>query len=361
MIKCRLPIIFFLLISALYVNSISGAFLIDDTFLVRDNPFIENFSNFTSYFTSWHRNLWQTGSSSLLLFRYCSLWQKHRWLSYLKHHYTTLFILYPCLLFLPSSFLVIKLFRFIYHSYFIAHPLHTEGVAYISGRKDVLGGLLSFASLICFIEYLKNRKRTYSLLAFLFFLLAINAKKTYAILPVLFLAVGYYQGEQLKKHKTLLGGLAIVALSIRAICCFFQEQDIFRLPPCPPGLGQQPRSKFPYCHKDFGLVPLFSILPFSLARIIRMMPVKRITMMDFHFLISLSVILLCALAAYYFRQTEEEKFLLVFCGCRYVFSRSARLYLILKLYQNDPLFSFPLASASLLEALSAMLPKKYAR
>ena len=48
----RLPIIFFLLIFALYANSISGAFLIDDTFLVRDNPFIENFSNFTSYFTS---------------------------------------------------------------------------------------------------------------------------------------------------------------------------------------------------------------------------------------------------------------------------------------------------------------------
>ncbi len=52
MSKFRLPIIFFLLISTLYANSISGAFLIDDTFLVRDNPFIENFSNFTSYFTS---------------------------------------------------------------------------------------------------------------------------------------------------------------------------------------------------------------------------------------------------------------------------------------------------------------------
>ncbi|HJX30499.1 MAG TPA: hypothetical protein VJ624_01470, partial [Thermodesulfobacteriota bacterium] len=52
MSKCRLPIIFFLLISTLYANSISGAFLIDDTFLVRDNPFIENFSSLISYFTS---------------------------------------------------------------------------------------------------------------------------------------------------------------------------------------------------------------------------------------------------------------------------------------------------------------------
>ena len=234
MSQFRLPIIFFLLISALYANSISGAFLIDDTFLVRDNPFIENFSNFTSYFTSGTETF---GRPVRLLSFYLdtALFGKSTTGYHISNiiYYTVFCILayYFCQLFFENKY------SFFYGNLiFIAHPLHTEGVAYISGRKDILGGLLSFASLICFIEYLKNRKRTYSLLAFLFFLLAINTKETYAILPVLFLAIGYYQGEQLKKHKALLGGLAIAALSIRALCYVFQEQNIFRLPPYHPGI-----------------------------------------------------------------------------------------------------------------------------
>ena len=164
MSKFRLPIIFFLLISALYANSISGAFLIDDTFLVRDNPFIENFSNFTSYFTSGTESF----GRPVRLFSFyldTALFGKN---TIVYHISDILYYTVSCILayFLCQLLFENKYLSFIITLIFFAHPLHTEGVAYISGRKDILGGLLSFASLIFFIEYLKNRKRTYSLLAF---------------------------------------------------------------------------------------------------------------------------------------------------------------------------------------------------
>ena len=170
--------LFSLFVLLLYFNSVKGAFLFDDTFLIRDNPFIENFSNFTSYFTSGTETF---GRPVRLLSFYLdtALFGKSTTGYHISNifYYTVFCILayFFCQLLFENKYLSLLVTLI-----FIAHPLHTEGVAYISGRKDILGGLLGFAALICFIKYLKNRKRTYSLLAFLFFLLAINAKETYA-------------------------------------------------------------------------------------------------------------------------------------------------------------------------------------
>lgn len=304
MSQLRLPIIFFLLISTLYANSILGAFLIDDTFLVRDNPFIENFSNFTSYFTSGTETF---GRPVRLLSFYLdtALFGKSTIVYHISNilYYTVFCVLayFFCQLLFENKYL-----SFMVTLIFIAHPLHTEGVAYISGRKDILGGLLSFASLICFIEYLKNRKRTYSLLAFLFFLLAINAKETYAILPVLFLAIGYYQGEQLKKHKALLGGLAIAALLFVLYVMFFRNRIFFDYLHIIPVYGNNQGVNFSTAIKISAYILYLAFFPFTLSADYTFNAIKRITMLDFHFFISLSVFLLCALAAYYFRQRRKE-------------------------------------------------------
>ena len=304
MSQFRLPIIFFLLISALYANSISGAFLIDDTFLVRDNPFIENFSNFTSYFTSGTETF---GRPVRILSFYLdtALFGK----STTEYHISNIFYYigfcilayYFCKLFFEN-----KALAFITTLLFIAHPLHTEGVAYISGRKDLLGGLLSFASLICFIEYLKKGKRTYSLLAFLFFLLAINTKEIYAILPVIFLAIGYYQGAQLKKHKALLGGLAIAALLFVLYVMFFRNQIFFDYLHIIPVYGNNQGVNCPTAIKISAYILYLAFFPFSLSADYTFNAIKRITMLDFHFLISLSVLLLFALGAYCFRRRRKE-------------------------------------------------------
>jgi len=304
MSQFRLPIIFFLLIVALYANSISGAFLIDDTFLVRDNPFIENFSNFTSYFTSGTETF---GRPVRLLSFYLdtALFGKRTTGYHISNlfYYTGFCILayYFCQLFFEN-----KALAFFTTLLFIAHPLHTEGVAYISGRKDILGGLFSFASLIFFIKYLKQRKRTHSLLTVFFFLLAINTKEIYAILPFLFLAIGYYQGEPLKNHKKLIGGLTCAALLFGLYVIFFRNKIFFDYLHIIPVYGNNQGVNFPTAIKISAYILYLAFFPFSLSADYTFNALKRITLLDFHFFISFSVLLLFALMAYSFRRRHKE-------------------------------------------------------
>jgi Tetratricopeptide repeat. len=300
----RLILFFLFFIFVLYGNSLSGTFLIDDTFLVRDNPFIESLPNFISYFTSGTETF---GRPVRLLSFYLdtALFGK----STIGYHISN--ILYYTAFCILAYFFCQLLFENKYLSFmvtliFIAHPLHTEGVAYISGRKDILGGLLGFASLIFFIKYLKNSKRVYSLLAFLFFLLAINAKETYAILPVLFLAIGYYHGEEIKKHKALLGGLSIVALLFVLYVILFRNKIFFDYLHIIPVYGNNQGVNFPTATKISAYILYLAFFPFTLSADYTFNAIKRITMMDFHFFISLSVLLLFAVGAYYFRLRRKE-------------------------------------------------------
>ncbi len=300
----RLILFFLFFIFVLYGNSLSGTFLIDDTFLVRDNPFIESLPNFISYFTSGTETF---GRPVRLLSFYLdtALFGK----STIGYHISN--ILYYTAFCILAYFFCQLLFENKYLSFmvtliFIAHPLHTEGVAYISGRKDILGGLLGFASLIFFIKYLKNKTRMYSLLAVLFFLLAINAKETYAILPILFLAIGYYQGEQLKNQKALVGGLGSAALLFVLYVVFFRNRIFFDYLHIIPVYGNNQGVNFPTAIKISAYIFYLAFFPFSLSADYTFNAIKRITMMDFHFLISLSVLLFFALAAYYFRRRQKE-------------------------------------------------------
>ena len=302
--KLRLNFLFIFLIAVLYGNSIHGTFLIDDIFLVRDNPHIENFSNFTSYFIS-STEVFGRPVRLLSFYLDTALFGKNT-VGYHISNITYYFIFcllsyYFCLLFFEN-----KTLAFFTTFIFIAHPLHTEGVAYISGRKDILGGLLSFASLICFIKYLDNKKRTYSLLVFLFFLLAINTKETYAILPVLFLSIVYYQGEPLKKHKALLGGLAIAGLLFALYIVFFRNRIFFDYLHVIPVYGNNQGVNLPTAIKISAYILYLSFLPFSLSPDYTYNAVKRIDFFDPHFFISALIILTFGCAAYFLRHRQKE-------------------------------------------------------
>jgi len=300
----RLLIIFFLLIFGLYANSISGDFLIDDTFLVRDNPFIENFSNFSSYFTSGTETF---GRPVRLLSFYLdtALFGK----TTVGYHISN--IIYYFLFCILAYYLCQLLFEKHYFSLavtllFIAHPLHTEGVAYISGRKDILAGLLSFASVIYFIKYIKQRKRTHSLLTVFFFLLAINTKEIYAFLPFLFLAIGYYQGEPLKNHKKLIAGLACVALLFVLYIVFFRNKIFFDYLHVIPIYGNNQGVNFPTVIKISAYMLCLTFFPFSLSADYTYNAVKRITFADPHFFISVSIIIAFGFAAFMLRRRQKE-------------------------------------------------------
>ena len=74
---------------------------------------------------------------------------------------------------------------------FAAHPVHTESVAWISGRTDVLAALCSLVSLSCYV--LARRRRNHLLMsASLFaFMLSMLAKESAVCLPLLILLLEF--------------------------------------------------------------------------------------------------------------------------------------------------------------------------
>jgi len=69
---------------------------------------------------------------------------------------------------------------------FAVHPLHTEAVVWIAGRKDLLSTFFALLSFIAYLRYRKGSRRAYAL-SIVTFLLALLAKVTPLTLPVAFL------------------------------------------------------------------------------------------------------------------------------------------------------------------------------
>jgi hypothetical protein len=85
MSQFRLPIIFFLVIATLYSDSISGVFVINDIFLVRDNHFIKSFLNLISYLTSGTESLGRPVRLLSFYLETALFWQNHHGVSYRKY------------------------------------------------------------------------------------------------------------------------------------------------------------------------------------------------------------------------------------------------------------------------------------
>lgn len=107
---------------------------------------------------------------------------------------------------------------------FLAHPVQTEAVSYISGRADLLMVLFTLVSLLTFKSFQEtqgDRRIVYLLASLASFWLALLSKESAIVLPlilVLFiLTFGESSHNKLAELKSTLpfGGLAILYLAIR--------------------------------------------------------------------------------------------------------------------------------------------------
>ncbi|MCF8338311.1 MAG: tetratricopeptide repeat protein [Bacteroidales bacterium] len=77
---------------------------------------------------------------------------------------------------------------------FAVHPLRVESVVWISERKDVLYAVFFLAAMLCYLNFLDNRKQARSyLLTLLFFTLSLLAKSMAVTLPLVLLLLDWYQ------------------------------------------------------------------------------------------------------------------------------------------------------------------------
>jgi len=68
---------------------------------------------------------------------------------------------------------------------FAVHPIQTDAVTYLSGRRDVLAGLFVLAGFTAFLRYRQSARKGYAALILLFYLAAFFSKESGVVLPLL--------------------------------------------------------------------------------------------------------------------------------------------------------------------------------
>lgn len=103
---------------------------------------------------------------------------------------------------------------FIATAIFIAHPLHTEVVANIKSRDEIMGMMGGILVLIFSLKYLEKRKIISLFLSFLFFFLGMLSKESVitflAIVPMMLFV--FKNGTSLKEHAIVLSPLIIASV-----------------------------------------------------------------------------------------------------------------------------------------------------
>jgi tetratricopeptide (TPR) repeat protein len=192
----------------LYANTLPGKFLWDDYGLVRDNAQIKSLSGVKKILVT------NIGAGSgvasnfyrpLQIFTYAldySLWK----LNPAGYHLTS--ILFHIAVALALYWLVSVVFKdyqlsFLASSLFIIHPLHTETVAYISARADIIAALFFLLTFIFYIKHLHSGSNKPLICALLFYPLALLAKESSLIFPLLALFYHYVFRVKIRPRASL--------------------------------------------------------------------------------------------------------------------------------------------------------------
>jgi hypothetical protein len=100
---------------------------------------------------------------------------------------------------------------------FALHPIHVEAVVYISGRGDLLAGVLALAAALAAVRAIeagpRGRRIAWTAAAGLGFALSLLAKEACIGLPVALVALGWALGAR-PRHAVIAGVLAAVAVAV---------------------------------------------------------------------------------------------------------------------------------------------------
>ncbi|MCX5680262.1 MAG: tetratricopeptide repeat protein [Candidatus Omnitrophica bacterium] len=218
---------------AAYANSLNGQFIRDDNDLIRDNPYIKNgISNALVYFT---KNI--------------AIGSGQKWNSYRPIQMITYAAEYPVwtlnvigyhltniLLHILTALFVYWLINILYNdnllsliagALFVANPLHTEAVAYISGRADSLSAVFLLLCLIFYIKSVSLKRVIFYIPAILTYILAVFSRENSLILPALLLLYHYTFRVKIKLKWFLpILGVTFIYIFLRATVLKFSLSNI---------------------------------------------------------------------------------------------------------------------------------------
>ncbi|MFM7667161.1 MAG: tetratricopeptide repeat protein [Bacteroidota bacterium] len=205
----------------LYSNTINHYYALDDTGAIQQNVNVKK--GISGIPDILKMDLWEQSEVRLGYYRPLSLITFAIEYEFFKnaphvHHFTNvvLFALSCVILFLVMQALLGNVHQFIplfITLLFAAHPIHTEVVANIKSRDEILSFLFVFAALLFYIFYLKKNKLLFIIPAIISAYLGMMSKET-ALTGLLLIPVIHYLYTQASLKSILIKSLPFIGVVI---------------------------------------------------------------------------------------------------------------------------------------------------
>jgi len=258
----------FLIGFLLYTNTIQNGYVLDDTAAIKDNKFVQKgISGIpdimkVDFWYFFNQNVGYYRPLSLITFAIeIQFFGNNPHVSHFDN--ALLFALTGFLLFL----LLMRLFptknpwyAFLIGLVFVAHPIHTEVVANIKSRDEILSFLNMVAMLFFALKYKQEQKRWELILSMVFFYLALLSKETAVVGIALLPLVLYFRGDNIKPFfKKILPYAGVAAFFFLQKYYFLSQQ---------PGVMPEDQLSYPYISGAVKLPTAFYLFAFGLKQLV---------------------------------------------------------------------------------------------
>lgn len=200
-----------------YYNTLNNGFVFDDLPLIQDNktlPSLKNVNNIFSVITQKRGYRPIRALSYAIDYHFSELNPLSYHISNIAYHTINTFLVYLITLFLLGN----RVTAFFASLLFAVHPVHTDAVTYIAGRRDILFTLFYLTGFYTFLKYRQTNRSTFMLSSMIAYLLSIGSKEMGVTLPAIFLLYDLVNNlPQETKELKLRGFLSNVIKTLKEI------------------------------------------------------------------------------------------------------------------------------------------------
>jgi len=169
-----------------YFNTLNNDFVFDDLPLIQSNktlPSLKNIDNIISLITQKGGYRPIRALSYVIDYHLSKLNPLSYHISNIFYHTINILLVYLITLSLLGN----RVTAFLAALLFAVHPVHTDSVSYIAGRRDILFTLFYFIGFYTFIKYRRTHRCVFMFLSITAYLLSIGSKEMGVTLPAIFL------------------------------------------------------------------------------------------------------------------------------------------------------------------------------
>ena len=202
--------------SIIYLNSIQNDFVFDDIILIKDNKSIRSFESITHNLRHMYRPIRDV--SYTIDYKFSGLNPLGYHISNILYHTITSILVYLIVRLLNKN-ISVSLFASLL---FAAHPIHTDAVTYISGRRDILSTLFFLLGFYYFLRHRSNKRIAYIILALLAYLLGVLSKEMAVTLPLIFFAYDFYCHFNTKETSLNIRFFRDICLNVKKVFLLYR-------------------------------------------------------------------------------------------------------------------------------------------